>query len=104
MTEGEFGWNGVYNTVFWVDPVNKLAVVFGTQLLCTDKTFRRRLRTLVNAALDLTPEGTAAEAAAVADHGTGTGSGRDSHPVNPLVIGAAGVLLGAAVTHALMRR
>ncbi|HTU99515.1 MAG TPA: serine hydrolase domain-containing protein [Luteitalea sp.] len=30
---GEYGWGGAYHTKFWVDPVEKLVVVFMTQLL-----------------------------------------------------------------------
>ena len=30
---GEYGWGGAYHTRFWVDPVEKLVVVFMTQLL-----------------------------------------------------------------------
>ena len=30
---GEFGWGGVANTVFWVDPVADAAVLFFTQVM-----------------------------------------------------------------------
>ena len=50
-SEGELSWNGAVNTVFWADPKQGIVVVFVTQLLTTDKGFRRKLRTLVNQAV-----------------------------------------------------
>jgi CubicO group peptidase (beta-lactamase class C family) len=45
---GEYGWNGAINTVFWVDPIEKVSVVFMTQLFDVNKSYRRTLRGLVN--------------------------------------------------------
>ena len=33
---GEFGWGGAYHTVYWVDPAEKLSVVYMTQVLPAD--------------------------------------------------------------------
>ncbi|MGH9900675.1 MAG: serine hydrolase, partial [Pyrinomonadaceae bacterium] len=30
---GEFGWGGAYHSVYWVDPKEKLVVVYFTQLI-----------------------------------------------------------------------
>jgi CubicO group peptidase (beta-lactamase class C family) len=32
-SEGEFGWGGAYHSTYWVDPVERLTVVYMTQLL-----------------------------------------------------------------------
>jgi CubicO group peptidase (beta-lactamase class C family) len=32
-TEGEYGWGGAYHSQYWVDPVEKLVVVYLTQIL-----------------------------------------------------------------------
>jgi CubicO group peptidase (beta-lactamase class C family) len=32
-SEGEFGWGGAYHSTYWVDPMEKLTVVYMTQLL-----------------------------------------------------------------------
>jgi CubicO group peptidase (beta-lactamase class C family) len=49
---GEFGWGGAASTVFWVDPVDKVVVIFMTQLV-PSSTFpvRSELRQLVHQAL-----------------------------------------------------
>jgi CubicO group peptidase (beta-lactamase class C family) len=45
---GEFGWGGAASTVFWIDPVEDLAVVFLTQLVPSDaEPIRRHLRATV---------------------------------------------------------
>jgi CubicO group peptidase (beta-lactamase class C family) len=45
---GEFGWGGAYYTTMWVDPVEKLVVVFMSQLLPTGSaTAQAQLRSLV---------------------------------------------------------
>jgi CubicO group peptidase (beta-lactamase class C family) len=31
-SEGDYGWGGAYHTTYWVDPVERLAVVYFTQL------------------------------------------------------------------------
>ena len=53
---GVSGWGGAASTYFWVDPVERMAVVFMTQLL-PSSTFpiRRELKTLVNQAIILDP-------------------------------------------------
>jgi CubicO group peptidase (beta-lactamase class C family) len=49
---GEFGWGGAASTVFWIDPVEDLAVVFLTQLVPSDSyPVRRHLRATVYGAL-----------------------------------------------------
>jgi len=49
---GEFYWGGMASTAFWVDPVEKVTVVFMTQLMpSTSYPIRRELRTLVYSAL-----------------------------------------------------
>jgi CubicO group peptidase (beta-lactamase class C family) len=51
-TPGEFFWGGAASTAFWIDPRERLAVVFMTQVIGTDArlTLRRDLRTLVYSA------------------------------------------------------
>ncbi len=53
---GTSGWGGAASTYFWVDPFERMAVVFMTQLL-PSSTFpiRRELKTLVNQAIALDP-------------------------------------------------
>jgi CubicO group peptidase (beta-lactamase class C family) len=49
---GEFSWSGAYHTSFWVDPAEKLVVVFMTQLMPAGAVdLNRRVRTLVNQAI-----------------------------------------------------
>jgi CubicO group peptidase (beta-lactamase class C family) len=49
---GEFSWSGAYHTSFWVDPAEKLVVVFMTQLMPAGPVdLNRRVRTLVNQAI-----------------------------------------------------
>lgn len=50
-SQGEFSWNGAINTVYWSDPQEGISVCFATQLLTTNREFRRHLRTLVNGAV-----------------------------------------------------
>jgi len=52
-TLGEFFWGGAASTAFWIDPKERLAVVFMTQVMGTDArlTLRRDLRTLVYSAM-----------------------------------------------------
>lgn len=51
-SEGEFAWGGAASTVFWVDPVEEICVVFMTQLLPSDTyPIRRQLRAGVLQAL-----------------------------------------------------
>lgn len=45
---GEYGWGGAASTVFWIDPVEDLAVVFLTQLVPSNSyPIRRQLRSTV---------------------------------------------------------
>lgn len=44
---GEFFWDGLASTLFWVDPANRLAAVFFTQKLPFDGTLHRDLRAAV---------------------------------------------------------
>lgn len=49
---GEYMWGGAASTMFWVDPVEELAVVFMTQLLPSGTfNFRGQLKTLVYPAI-----------------------------------------------------
>jgi CubicO group peptidase (beta-lactamase class C family) len=49
---GEFAWGGAASTVFWVDPVEDLTVIFMTQLVPSSTyPLRQQLRQLVYAAL-----------------------------------------------------
>jgi len=49
---GEYGWGGAASTVFWIDPVLDMTVVFMTQLLPSDSLpLRHYLRQLLKAAL-----------------------------------------------------
>lgn len=49
---GEFGWGGAASTVFWVDPVEDMSVVFMTSLLpSSTHPIRSQLKTLVHQAL-----------------------------------------------------
>ncbi len=45
---GDFGWGGMASTVFWVDPLEDLVVVFATQLMPSSYyPLRKELRALV---------------------------------------------------------
>ncbi|HKY66170.1 MAG TPA: serine hydrolase, partial [Acidimicrobiales bacterium] len=49
---GEFMWGGFASTIFWVDPVDDVVVVFMTQLLPSGTfDFRGQLKALVYGAL-----------------------------------------------------
>ena len=49
---GEYGWGGMASTVFWVDPLEDLTVVYLTQLIPSDTyAMRKELRMLVYQAL-----------------------------------------------------
>ncbi|RAK59231.1 serine hydrolase [Phenylobacterium hankyongense] len=51
-SQGEFYWGGMASTAFWVDPAEKVTVVFMTQLIPSSTyPIRRELRTLVYSAL-----------------------------------------------------
>jgi CubicO group peptidase (beta-lactamase class C family) len=49
---GEFGWGGAYHSTYWVDPVEKLVVVYLTQVIpATGLDDQGKLRALVYAAI-----------------------------------------------------
>jgi CubicO group peptidase (beta-lactamase class C family) len=49
---GEYWWGGAASTVFWIDPVEDVCVVFLTQFMpSTFYPIRRDLRTMINAAI-----------------------------------------------------
>jgi CubicO group peptidase (beta-lactamase class C family) len=49
---GEYAWGGLASTAFWVDPVERITVVFMTQLVPSSTyPIRTELRTLVNSSL-----------------------------------------------------
>jgi len=51
-SRGEFGWGGAASTTFWVDPVEKMTVIFMTQLYPSGTyPLRSQLRQLIYAAL-----------------------------------------------------
>jgi CubicO group peptidase (beta-lactamase class C family) len=51
-SRGEFGWGGAASTAFWVDPLERLTVVFMTQLMPSGTyTLRSQLHQLVHQAL-----------------------------------------------------
>ncbi|HEY8548512.1 MAG TPA: serine hydrolase domain-containing protein [Vicinamibacterales bacterium] len=51
---GEFGWGGAYHTKYWVDPEEKLVVVFMTQLLpAFGSDLQDKLRALVYQAIEV---------------------------------------------------
>lgn len=51
---GEYGWGGAYFTKYWVDPQERLVVVFMTQLLpAGGLDLQRKLRTLTYAAIEV---------------------------------------------------
>jgi CubicO group peptidase (beta-lactamase class C family) len=56
---GEYGWGGAYHTKFWVDPVEKLVVVFMTQLLpASGSDAHATLRQLIYASIVDAPTAT----------------------------------------------
>jgi CubicO group peptidase (beta-lactamase class C family) len=54
---GEFFWDGLASTLFWVDPVNHLAAVFFTQKMPFDGTLHRDIRAAVYGPAYLGPRG-----------------------------------------------
>jgi CubicO group peptidase (beta-lactamase class C family) len=51
-TAGEYYWGGIFSTYFFIDPIERLSVVFMTQLMPSSTyTVRRQLKTMVYAAL-----------------------------------------------------
>ncbi|HEX5183174.1 MAG TPA: serine hydrolase domain-containing protein [Allosphingosinicella sp.] len=50
---GEFYWGGIFSTYFFVDPVERVSMIFMTQLMPSSSyPIRRQLKTMVYAALD----------------------------------------------------
>lgn len=54
---GEFFWDGMASTLFWVDPANRMAVVFFTQTIPFDGTLHTDIRKAVYGAAYLGPMG-----------------------------------------------
>ena len=53
LGRGDFYWGGAASTIFWVDPVEDLVVVFMTQLFPSGTfDFRGQLKSIVYGALD----------------------------------------------------
>jgi CubicO group peptidase (beta-lactamase class C family) len=51
---GEYGWGGAYGTKYWVDPEEKLVVVFMTQLMPAVRVdMQERIRALLYGAIDV---------------------------------------------------
>lgn len=51
-SKGDFGWGGMASTVFWVDPVEDMTVLFLTQFVPSSfYPLRKELRALVHQAL-----------------------------------------------------
>ncbi len=51
-TVGEYYWGGMYSTAFFIDPVNRLSMVFMTQLMPSSSyPIRRELKTLIYSAM-----------------------------------------------------
>jgi CubicO group peptidase (beta-lactamase class C family) len=49
---GEFGWGGAYHSTYWVDPVERLVVVYLTQVIpATGLDYQARLRALLYASI-----------------------------------------------------
>lgn len=52
VSHGEYGWGGAASTVFWIDPVEAITVIFMTQLMPSSAyPIRRELRATINQAL-----------------------------------------------------
>ena len=52
LTRGDYYWGGAASTVFWVDPVEDLWVIFMTQLMPSGTfDFRGQLRSLIYSAI-----------------------------------------------------
>ena len=49
---GDYGWGGAYHTTFWVDPAERLVVVYFTQVIpASGLDDHQKLRALVYGAL-----------------------------------------------------
>src|SRR5206468_11709936 len=51
-SEGEYFWGGQHSTAFFVDPVEKLHMVFMTQAMPSSDPIRRQLKTLIYSAIE----------------------------------------------------
>jgi CubicO group peptidase (beta-lactamase class C family) len=56
-TVGEFYWDGLASTLFWVDPAQRMAAVFFTQKMPFDGTLHRDIRAAIYGADYLGPRG-----------------------------------------------
>ena len=53
LSRGDYYWGGAASTIFWVDPVEDLSVVFMTQMMPSGTfDFRGQLKTLIYSAFD----------------------------------------------------
>ncbi len=51
-SKGEYGWGGAYHSVYWVDPVEELVVVYFTQVVpATGLDDHGKLRAVVHASI-----------------------------------------------------
>ncbi len=51
LETGVYGWAGAASTKFWIDPRNKMIVIFGTQLMPADFSFADQFYEIVNSAV-----------------------------------------------------
>lgn len=52
LGEGDYYWGGAASTIFWVDPVEDLVVIFMTQLMPSNTfNFRGQLKSIIYAAI-----------------------------------------------------
>ena len=52
LGQGDYYWGGAASTIFWVDPIEDISLVFMTQLMPSGTfNFRGQLKTLINAAI-----------------------------------------------------
>ncbi len=51
LETGVYGWAGAASTKFWVDPGNKMIVIFGTQLMPSDFSYADQFYKIVNSAV-----------------------------------------------------
>jgi CubicO group peptidase (beta-lactamase class C family) len=51
LATGEYGWAGAAATKFWIDPQNRMILIFGTQLMPADYSYADNFHKLVRSAL-----------------------------------------------------
>jgi len=51
LKTGVYGWAGAASTKFWIDPGNKMIVIFGTQLMPADFSYADTFYKIVNSAI-----------------------------------------------------